>query len=65
MRDLKDNEKRFFSEVKDKKKIGNSCKLQQGKFQTGLRKKFFMVSLRTTQLHRGTPGFPAFRVFKT
>lgn len=32
MKDLKDNEERFFSEVKDKKKRGNSCKLQQGKF---------------------------------
>lgn len=32
MRDLKDKEERFFSEVKDKKKRGNSCKLQQGKF---------------------------------
>lgn len=61
--DYKDNGVRCFSEVKNKKERGNRCKLQQGKCQPVLRKKFFMVRLEW--LHGGALGSPVLEVCKT
>lgn len=61
--DYKDKGVRRFAEVKNKKERGNRCKLQQGKCQPVLRKKFFMVRLEW--LHRGALGSPVLEVCKT